>query len=154
MEGWRRVPFDAPLARTREYIEIIRGALAGGAVNHQGEFYQMERFRMTSPSVQERLPIYIASLGPKNLSLTGEVSDGRLPVWLNRERVPDLKELVSAGAARSDKMLDRVAVSGDPQQCRDQLAKFRQAGVDMPVATFLHGTDLEAIHRTIDALAP
>ena len=76
VERWNGVPFDSPLARIRKYIEIIRSALAGGAVNHQGKFYQMERFRMISPPVQERLPIYVASLGPKNLFLTGEVADG------------------------------------------------------------------------------
>ena len=233
VEGWHGVPFDSPLARTREYIEIIRAALSGALVNHQGKFYQMERFRMISPPVQERLPIYIASLGPKNLELTGEVADGWLPVWLIRERIADLKEQLAIGAARSgrdiadvtvapylmcytsdssedldhgadllrahmayyiggmgtfyfesfsragfateakavrdawgsknrdqaanavsDRMLESVSVLGDAQQCRDQMAKFRQAGVDMPVATFAHGTELSAIHRTIDALAP
>jgi len=233
VEGWHGVPFDSPLARTREYVEIIRTALSGAPVNHQGKFYQMERFRMISPPVQEHLPIYIASLGPKNLALTGEVADGWLPVWLNRERISDLKEQISVGAAKSgrsvsdvtvapylmcytsdspedlaygagllrshmayyiggmgtfyfesfsragfateaqaireawnsknrdqaaaavsDRMLESVTVLGDAQQCRDQMAKFRQAGVDIPVATFAHGTELDAIHRTIDALAP
>ncbi len=233
VEGWHGVPFDSPLGRTREYIEIIRKALSGASVNHDGKFYQMERFRMTAPPVQERLPIYIASLGPKNLALTGEVADGWLPVWLNRERVADLKDQLAIGAAKSgrnisdvtvapylmcytsnsaedlahgvgllrahmayyiggmgtfyfesfsragfateaqaardawsagnreraaaavsDRMLESVTVSGDAQQCRDQMSKFRQAGIDMPVVTFPHGTELDAIHRTIEALAP
>ena len=233
VEGWHGVPFDSPLGRTREYIEIIRKALSGAAVNHDGKFYQMERFRMIAPPVQERLPIYIASLGPKNLALTGEVADGWLPVWLNRERVADLKEQLAIGAAKSgrdvsdvtvapylmcytsdsaedlahgegllrahmayyiggmgtfyfesfsragfateartvrdawstgnrdqaavavsDRMLQSVTVLGDAQQCQDQMAKFRQAGIDMPVVTFPYGTELDAIHRTIEALAP
>ena len=233
VEGWHGIPFDSPLARTREYIEIIRKALSGAPVDHQGKYYQMERFRMMSPPVQERLPIYIASLGPKNLSLTGEVADGWLPVWTNLERLPELLEQVNQGAAKSgrsisdvtvapylmcytgdtpedvahgeqllkahmayyiggmgafyfesfsragfaneskkvrdawnsrdrelaaaavsDRMVESVAVLGDAQQCRDQMAKFRQAGMDIPIATFPHGTDLEAIQRTIKALAP
>ena len=233
VENWHGVPFDSPLARTREYIDIIRKALAGGPVNHQGRFYRMDRFRMISPPVQERVPIYIASLGPKNLALTGELADGWLPVWANRGRLPDLKEQIGlaaakagrniadvtvapyifcytasgpqdvahgeqllrahmayyiggmgtfyfesfsragfaiearavrdawssgnrekAAAALSDGMLESVVVLGDPQQCRDQLAKFRQAGADMPIANFPHGTDLAAIRRTLDALAP
>jgi F420-dependent oxidoreductase-like protein len=233
VEGWHGVPFDSPLARTREYVEIIRKALSGAPVDHQGKFYKMERFRMISPPVQARLPIYIASLGPKNLALTGEVADGWLPVWANRERLPELLEQVSQGAAKSgrsisdvtvapylmcytgdtpddvalgekllkahmayyiggmgtfyfesfsragfaeeaekvrdawnsrdrelaaaavsDRMLESVCVLGDAQQCRDQMAKFRQAGIDIPIATFPHGTDLEAIQRTIKALAP
>ena len=59
-----------------------------------------------------------------------------------------------AAAAVSDKMLESVVVLGDAQQCRDQLARFRQAGADMPIVNFAHGTDLEAIHRTMAALAP
>ncbi|NQW22866.1 MAG: LLM class flavin-dependent oxidoreductase [SAR202 cluster bacterium] len=233
VEGWHGVPFDSPLARTREYIDIIRKALAGGPVNHQGKFYQMDRFRMMSPPLQERVPIYVASLGPKNLALTGELADGWLPIWLHRERLPDLKEQIAQAAAKagrnisdvtvapyimcyaasdsqdlshgeqllrahmayyiggmgnyyfesfsragfaneakaiqeawgsgdreraagavSDKMIESVAVLGTPEQCRDQLSSFRQAGVDMPIATFPHGTDVAAIHRTIQALAP
>lgn len=233
VEGWHGVPFDSPLARTREYIEIIRKALSGAPVNHQGKFYQMDRFRMISPPAQERLPIYIASLGPKNLSLTGEVADGWLPTWVNRERLPDLMEQISLGAAKSgrnisdvtiapylmcytadgpedlahgeqllrahmayyiggmgayyfesfsragftteaqairdawssknrdqaaaavtDQMLESVAVLGDVKQCQDQLAKFRRAGFDIPIVTFPHGMGLDAIRRTISALAP
>ena len=67
--------------------------------------------------------------------------------WNSRDR-----EL--AAASISDQMVESVAVLGDAQQCRDQMAKFRQAGIDIPVATFPHGADLEAIHRTIKALAP
>ncbi|MDA0263063.1 MAG: LLM class flavin-dependent oxidoreductase [Chloroflexi bacterium] len=233
IEGWHGVPFDAPLARTREYIEILRKALAGGTVDHQGRFYQMARFRMISPPVQERIPIYIASLGPKNLALTGEMADGWLPIWANRERLPDLKEQIATAASKagrsiadvtaapylmcyaadnaqdlahgeqllrahmayyiggmgtfyfesfsragfaaeaqavreawgsgdreraaasvSERMLESVAVLGGPDQCRSQLARFRQAGADMPIATFPHGASLEAIRRTIAALAP
>ena len=233
VEGWHGVPFDSPLARTREYIEIIRKALSGAPVNHQGTFYTMDRFRMISPAVQERLPIYVASLGPKNLELTGELADGWLPIWANRERIPDLKEQLSLGAVKSgrnvddvtiapylmcyaaendedlahgagllrahmayyiggmgsyyfdsfiragfaeeakavrdawssrdreqaansvtDNMLESVVVLGDPQQCRNQIANFRQAGVDMPVMTFPHGASPETINRTIKALAP
>ena len=51
-------------------------------------------------------------------------------------------------------MIESVVVLGDAQQCRDQLAQFRQAGADMPIVNFAHGTDLEAIHRTMTALAP
>ncbi len=193
----------------------------------------MDRFRMTSTPVQERVPIYVASLGPQNLALTGELADGWLPIWANRGRLADLKEQISIGAAKSgrniadvtvapyifcytadgpedlahgeqllrahmayyiggmgtfyfdsfsragfdteaqavrdawssgnreqaanavsDRMLESVVVLGDSQQCRDQLAKFRQAGVDLPIVNFPHGTDLATVRRTIDALAP
>ena len=48
---------------------------------------------------------------------------------------PELYGAIAAANAVSDQMLESVTVLGDAQQCRDQMAKFRQAGVDMPVAT-------------------
>ena len=59
-----------------------------------------------------------------------------------------------AAAAVSDQMLESMAVLGTPEQCRGQLAQFRRAGSDIPIATFPHGTGMAAIHRTIEALAP
>ena len=111
VEGWHGVPFDSPLARTREFIEIIRKALSGSRVDHQGRFYQMERFRMISPPVQERVPIYMASLGPKNLELTGEHADGCLPVWVNRERFPELREQIGIGATKSGRNASDVTIA-------------------------------------------
>ena len=95
----------------REFIEIIRKALSGSRVDHQGRFYQMERFRMISPPVQERVPIYMASLGPKNLELTGEHADGCLPVWVNRERFPELREQIGIGAAKSGRNASDVTIA-------------------------------------------
>ena len=111
VEGWHGIPFDSPLARTREYIEIIRKALSGSRVDHHGKFYQMERFRMISPPVQKKLPIYIASLGQKNLELVGEHADGCLPVWVNRERFPELRERISIGTAKSGRSASEVTIA-------------------------------------------
>ena len=111
VEGWHGIPFDSPLARTREYIEIIRKALSGGRVDHHGKFYQMERFRMISPPVQKKLPIYIASLGQKNLELVGEHADGCLPVWVNRERFPELRERIGIGTAKSGRSASEVTIA-------------------------------------------
>ena len=111
VEGWHGIPFDSPLARTREYIEIIRKALSGSRVDHQGKFYQMERFRMISPPVQKTLPIYIASLGQKNLELAGEHADGCLPVWVNRERFPELRERIGIGTAKSGRSASDVTIA-------------------------------------------
>ncbi len=92
IEDWHGVKFDYPVSRTREYIEIVRMALAGGRVNYDGRFYQLKRFRMGVAPVQERIPIYIASLGQRNLELTGELADGWLPIWTHSEKLPEIKE--------------------------------------------------------------
>src|SRR4029079_18554149 len=65
MEGWHGVSFDKPIRRTRETIETIRAIPAGEKVG-----------RIRSPLAPQHVPIYIASLGPANLRLTGEVADG------------------------------------------------------------------------------
>ena len=88
IENWHGLPYKKPLARTREYIEIIRQALAGEQVNHQGELFQLSRFRMTARPVQQKVPIYLASLGPKNLELTGQIADGWLPAWIDGNQLP------------------------------------------------------------------
>ena len=92
IEDWHGVKFDYPVSRTREYIEIVRMALSGGRVNYDGRFYQLQRFRMGVAPVQERIPIYIASLGQRNLELTGELADGWLPIWTHSEKLPEIKE--------------------------------------------------------------
>ena len=97
IEDWHGVKFDHPVSRTREYIEIVRMALAGERVNYDGRFYQLQRFRMGVQPVQERIPIYVASLGQRNLELTGELADGWLPIWTHYEKLPEIKvPLVSA----------------------------------------------------------
>ena len=111
IEGWHGVPFDSPIARTREYIEIIRKALTGNRVEHRGEFYQMERFRMISTPIQKKVPIYIASLGPRNLELAGEKADGCLPIWVSRERFPEIREQISLGAAKSGRKGSDVTIA-------------------------------------------
>ena len=107
IEDWHGVKFDYPVSRTREYIEIVRMALAGGRVNYDGRFYQLQRFRMGVAPVQERIPIYVASLGQRNLELTGELADGWLPIWTHSEKLPQIKEpllgaLTAAGRQPGD----------------------------------------------------
>ena len=81
IEDWHGVKFDHPVGRTAEYIDIIRLALSGERVNYEGRFYSLKRFRMGVLPVQERVPIYVASLGRRNLELTGREADGWLPIW-------------------------------------------------------------------------
>ena len=91
MEGWHGVIFDHPIQRTRETIEIVRKIFKGERVSYQGRFYQMparegEGKPLTSvaPATPD-LPIYIASLGPANLRLTGELADG----WRGTSFMPE-----------------------------------------------------------------
>ncbi len=82
IEGWHGVPFEGALRRTREVVEIIRLALGGGPVDYSGEIFRLKGFRLGFRPIRKDVPIFIASIGPKNNRLTGEIADGWLPIWL------------------------------------------------------------------------
>src|SRR5215216_825440 len=107
-EGWHGERFGKQLQRTREYVEILRKALARERLVHDGEAYQLplpdgpgKALKLTIAPVQERIPIYIASIGPKNTQLTGEIGDGWLPVFFSPDHVDHSRPLLEEGFARA-----------------------------------------------------
>ena len=111
IEGWHGQSFQGPLERTREYVTIIRMALAGQRVDHHGRFFNLEKFRMACAPVQECIPIYLAALGPKNLALTGEVADGWLPTWVDARRLPQVKGEVERHAIEAGRSPGDIIVA-------------------------------------------
>jgi F420-dependent oxidoreductase-like protein len=110
MEGWHGVRFGAPLAATRETIEIVRAVAAGGRLSHDGRIFQLplpggpgRALRSMLPPVP--VPIYIAALGPRNLELTGQVADG----WIGNAFMPEhagvFLDRIAAGAAGAGRTL-------------------------------------------------
>src|SRR5205085_3710663 len=88
-EGWHGVRFAKQLQRTREYVEVVRMALARDRVDFQGETIELplpdgpgKALKLTIGTVQERIPIYLAAIGPKNTALAGEIADGWIPTLL------------------------------------------------------------------------
>ena len=112
-EGWHGVRFDKPLARTREYVSIVRAALARETVRYDGEFWTLplpdgpgKALRLTVHPVRDRLPLYLAAIGPKNLELAGEIADGWLAIFFAPEHAGDLIGRVAAGRAIAGLGLD------------------------------------------------
>ena len=106
MEGWHGVRFDAPLAVTRETIEIVRMVTAGERLSHQGTAYQLplpgglgRAIRSMLPPTE--VPIYVASLGPRNLELTGELADGWIGNIFMPEHAAVFLDRLRAGAAKA-----------------------------------------------------
>ncbi len=96
-EGWHGVRFDKPLARTREYVDIVRMALRRERVTYNGEFWQLplpdgpgKALTLTVHPVRESLPIYLAAIGPKNLELCGQIADGWLAIFFSPEQAPEV----------------------------------------------------------------
>ena len=111
VEGWHGVPFDRPIQRTRELIEIVRMATSGERVDYAGEIYNLplpggEGKALRSAAKPSFVPIYIAALGPANLRLTGQLADG----WMDSSFIPETAEVflehIRTGAARAGRSLD------------------------------------------------
>jgi F420-dependent oxidoreductase-like protein len=112
-EGWHGQRFGKQIQRTREYVQILRKALARERLEFHGETYQLplpdgpgKALKLMISPVQERIPIYIAAIGPNNTKLAGEVADGYMPFIFAPERVDDARALLEEGAARNGRSLD------------------------------------------------
>jgi len=137
MEGWHGVGFDRPVRRTRETIEIIRAVSSGERLAYQGEVYTLpmpggEGRAIRSLMPPAHVPIYVASLGPANLRLTGELADG----WIGNSFMPETSETFLAplregatSAGRSLSELDlTVAVGLEFTEDADQAGRRHAAG--------------------------
>ncbi|GAA2101969.1 LLM class F420-dependent oxidoreductase [Streptomyces albiaxialis] len=113
-EGWYGVKFDKPLARTREYVEIIRKAMSRERLSYEGEHWTLplpdgpgKPIKLTVHPEREEIPLYIAAIGPKNLEQTGEIANGVLLVFFSPEHAEEttLKHL-RAGRASAGKTME------------------------------------------------
>src|ERR671925_128722 len=125
-EGWHGQRFGKQLQRTREYVDIVRKALARERLTYSGEAYELplpegpgKALKLMIAPVQERIPIYIASIGPKNTQLTGEIADGWLPVFFSPEHVGESRALLEEGAARAGRSLNGFDIAPTVQVALD-----------------------------------
>jgi F420-dependent oxidoreductase-like protein len=110
VEGWYGQPYPKPLARTREYVEIIRKVLARDEpVSYDGEFYQLpypggaglgKPVKSITHPLRKDLPIYLAAEGPKNVSLAAEIADGWLAIYYSPRVDGFYREALNEGFAR------------------------------------------------------
>ncbi len=99
IEHWHGVPYQKPVRRTREYVEIIRMILRGEKLVYHGEMFNLERgFKLRFTPPRADIPIYIAAMGPKNVVQSGEIADGVLPVYWPGNKWGELREQLDEGA--------------------------------------------------------
>jgi F420-dependent oxidoreductase-like protein len=103
-EGWHGVRFDKPLGRTREYVDIVRMALRRQTVRYDGEHFTLplpdgpgKAIKLTVHPVRQRIPVYLAAVGPKNLQLAGRIADGWLAIFFNPEQAKVSMDPLRAG---------------------------------------------------------
>ncbi|MGA8114077.1 MAG: LLM class F420-dependent oxidoreductase [Actinocatenispora sp.] len=138
-EGWHGVPFGKPLRRTREYIDIIRLALGREKVAYEGEYYTLplpdgpgKALRLTVHPVRDRVPIYLAAVGPRNLELAGEIADGWLAVFFNPEYAAEQLANIATGRERAGLDLAGfdvvptvpVVLGDDPEACAEPVRGY------------------------------
>jgi F420-dependent oxidoreductase-like protein len=135
VEGWYGESYKKPLTRTREYVEIVRQILRReGPVEYQGEVYQLplpgsegKPLKLIIHPVRTEIPIYLASIGPKNVALTGEVADGWLPAFFSPDHLDLFLPALQEGAVRAGRSAGdidiapnaMVAVGDDLEVCYD-----------------------------------
>ncbi|MEE6175271.1 LLM class F420-dependent oxidoreductase [Mycobacterium sp. 050134] len=122
IEGFHGVPFDAPLGRTREVVEICRKVWHRERLQYDGKHYQIplppergtglgKALQLINHPVRERIPITIAALGPKNVELTAEIAEGWQPVFYHPEKAASVwGDALAAGAAKRDPALGPLDV--------------------------------------------
>jgi F420-dependent oxidoreductase-like protein len=138
-EGWHGVRFGSPLARTREYVEIVRMALRRETVRHDGVHWTLplpdgpgKALKLSIRPVRERIPVYLAAVGPKNLELCGAVADGWLAIFFAPEHASDTVGAVQSGRASAGLTMDGfdvvptvpLVVGDDPAACADPVRGY------------------------------
>jgi F420-dependent oxidoreductase-like protein len=139
-EGWHGVPFADPLGRTREYVDIVRAALARKPVEYDGDHFTLplpggpgKALRLTLHPPRPDLPVYLAAVGPRNLRLAGELADGWLAIFVSPEHASDqfasLREARAAAGRGTpeDPMAGFDVVATVPVVVTDDLESARAA---------------------------
>ena len=151
IEGFHGVPYDMPLTRTREVVEICRKVWRRERVTHEGRAYTLplppdqgtglgKPLKLITHPVRERIPVYIASLGPKNVQLTAEIADGWLPIFFLPEKFDEVwgDDLRAGFAKRSDDLGPLEIVAGGLVAVGEDAAKMRDLARPM-VALYVGG---------------
>jgi F420-dependent oxidoreductase-like protein len=114
IEGWHGVRFERPVQRMREIVEIVRLACRGERLSYRGKVYELPlpggegKALRTAARAQPDIPIYLATLSPKSLEMTGEIADG----WVGTSFIPEHADIffepLAAGAARAGRSFDAL----------------------------------------------
>jgi F420-dependent oxidoreductase-like protein len=137
VEGWHGQPFGKPLAKTREYVEVVRAVLKRDKpLEFRGEYYQIPYAGPGATGLgkplrsilhgRATLPIYLAAVGPKNVALAAEIADGWIPVFFSARRITMFREWLNEGFKAGGRAPERfdimpmvsVVVGPDVAACR------------------------------------
>ncbi len=122
IEGWHGVPYDAPIGRTRETIEICRAVWRRERLVHDGKYYQIplppgqgtglgKALKLINHPLRDRIPIILAAVGPKNTATAAELAEGWQPIFYFPEKAASIwGAALAAGQAKRDPSLPALDV--------------------------------------------
>ncbi|MEU4705156.1 LLM class F420-dependent oxidoreductase [Nocardia salmonicida] len=126
IEGFHGVPYDAPIGRTRELLEICRTVWRREKLNYQGKYYQIplpadrgtglgKELKLINHPVRADIPVLLAALGPKNVELAAEVANGWQPIFFLPEKANDVwGDALAVGKAKRDPALGELDIFAGP----------------------------------------
>lgn len=144
IEGWHGVPYTRPIERTREIIDICRQVWRRERIDHQGRNYTIplppeqgtglgKPLKMITHPLRDRIPIYVASLGAKNVEMTAEMAEGWLPIFYIPEKAKDVwgEPLAKGAANRSPDLPPLEVCAGGMLAIGDDVEGIREFGRPM-----------------------
>ena len=112
IEHFHGVPFDKPMRRLREYVEIIKMLLHGERLVYHGEIFNLERgFRLQVNLVREHIPIYIAAITPGSIVQTGEIADGLIPIHWPKTQYQSVRTRLDRGSRKAGRSGSDIVVA-------------------------------------------
>jgi len=153
VEGFHGVPFDAPLGRTREIIEICRQVWKREPLAHEGRRYTLplpasapgavgagKALRIINRPVRPAVPVHIAALSPKSVAQAAEIADGWTPIFFHPERAADVwGEALAAGAALRSPELGPLDVIVPVALYAGEFAELALMAVRQQIALYVGG---------------
>src|SRR5271166_871560 len=136
IEGWHGVPYDAPVGRAREIIEICRMVWRRERLEYHGRYYQLpleggtglgKPLKLINHPVRERIPIALAAIGPKNVALAAELAESWMPIFYLPEKAGAVwgPAVAEGGAARDPSLGPLDVIASAPLAIGDDVAGLR-----------------------------
>ena len=141
------VPYNRPVTRLRETITIVRRLLQGEKVDYKGRVFNVNQASLGEAAPSEKVPIYIAALGPRMLELAGEMADGVLLSWTGPSSVKSAIELVQQAAARAGRDPSQVKIAGYVRTSVATDQEAAHASLRGQIARYTHNTYYRTFFR-------
>ena len=102
IEGFHGVPYEKPLTRLRQYIQVVQTLLAGGRLSDAGaDLWSFRHFKLEMTPARNRVPIYCACLNEKAIRMIGELADGWMPTFWPYDRLDEGRAWIAEGASKT-----------------------------------------------------